>query len=177
MLSNKDLNGKKKLIAGFSLLELIIYISIFVVIGTLGAMVLDFALRTKKINTRSNEVYLNTEKALAQIIERVQVSTLVNDTTTSSTLDLKMASSSIDPTKFSLQDGVIIIKEGSNATTTITPSTIIVNVLSFERVVNASSTINSSSTSVKITVSASYNDNGVADTNTTYALQTTAGPL
>ncbi|MDI6821016.1 MAG: hypothetical protein QMD65_02430 [Patescibacteria group bacterium] len=162
---------------GFTLIELMIYVSVFVVIGALGATVLDFTLRTKKVNTRLNEVYLNTEKAISQIIERVQVSTVIKDTTTSDILDLEMASSTINPTKFTLQNSAVVIKEGNNATTTITPSTIIVSLLSFTRISNASSTINSSSTSVQITIRAAYNDNGAADEATSYTLQTTAMPL
>lgn len=154
---------------GFTIVELLIYLSIFAILGGLAATVLDFTLRNRVVISRSNEVYLATERALSQIVDRVHAATKVTSAS-GSTLQLQMPSASLDPTFFSLSGGQVTIKEGLSATSTITPSSIIVDTLSFTK-------INNSTSSVQIRIRAGYSEAGTVKETTLYQLQTTALPL
>lgn len=158
---------------GFTLIEFIVYVAIFAIIGTLGATLLEYGLRSKKTTGRMGEVYLTAERAMSQIVDRVHSATAVASAS-GSTLQLIMASSSQSPTFISLLNSEITLKEGSNATTTLTSSsTIFIQSLSFTAVKNPSP----SATSVQVMMTAGYNDSGSVDTGTLYTLQTTALPL
>lgn len=157
--------------AGFSILELIIYIGIFAVMGVLGAFVFDFSIRSKQYTTRTNEVYFNTQRVLAQIVDRVQTAVVINGAST--TLNLKMSDASKDPTIFALSSNAVTLQEGSGESISITPTTLFVNALTFVQVDNPSP----STSSVRIVITGGYNDDGVFDSATSYTLQTTALPL
>ncbi len=154
---------------GFTIVELLIYLSIFAVLGGLAATVLDFTLRNRAVISRSNEVYIATERALSQIVDRVHASTKVTSAS-GNTLVLQMPSAGVDPTIFSLVANQVTIKEGTTATSTITPTTVIVDTLSFTK-------INNSTSSVQIRIRTGYNSAGVVEETTLYQLQTTALPL
>lgn len=154
---------------GFTLIELLIYLSIFAVIGVLGATVLDFTLRNKVATTRTNEVYIAVERTVSQIVDRVHAANSITSGS-GSTLQLAMSSGAINPTTFSLESNAVTIKEGANASSTLTPSTIFVTGLSFTK-------INNTSSSVQIVITAGKAIDGAADATTLYRLQTTALPL
>ncbi len=155
--------------SGFTLIELVIYFGIFAVMVALGGVVLSYALKSKNSTGRASEVFLGTERALLQIIDEVHSASAVTSAS-GNTLQLKMVDPASDPAIISLVSGGVTLKEGTNATTTITPSTIIVSSLSFTKINNASS-------SVQVKITAGYNDNGTVDPNTLYSLQTAAFPL
>ena len=157
--------------AGFSIFELIIYISIFAIMGILGAFVFDYSVRSKQTTTRSNEVFTNTQRMMSQIVDLVHTSVTINDA--SSTLSLKMSDSAKDPTIVALTSGEITIKEGVGNATSVTPSVLFINSLTFALVTNPSP----STSSVRIVLTAGYEVDGAADQNTLYTLQTTAAPL
>ncbi len=154
--------------SGFTLFELIIYITILAIIGTVGATVLDYSLSTKAKVSRLSEVNLNLERAMLQMVDRVHTSQSITDA--SSTLILKMADASKDPTVFALSSGTATIQEGSGSAIAITPPTVTVISLQFTKITNT----NPATSSVRIIISAGYNDNGAIDQNTRYTLQTTA---
>jgi hypothetical protein len=101
----------------------------------------------------------------------VHTATVINDA--SSTLSLKMADGSKDPTIIALSSGTVTIKEGAGAANAITPLTIFVTALTFSKQDNPSP----STSSVQIKMTTGYSSAGVADSNTLYSLQTTAMPL
>lgn len=157
--------------SGFTIIELIIYILIFAVIGTLAAAVFSLAVKSKNIVARSGEVQLNIQKAVEQIIDRVHSAVTINDA--SSTLSLKMSDVNKDPTIFSLSAGAVNIKEGAGAAAPITPPTIFITFLSFTKINNPAP----ATSSVQISITGGYNNAGIAESSTLYSIQTTALPL
>lgn len=157
--------------SGFTLLELIIYLTIFGIVGTLAAGVFNFALKARVVVGREAEVQSTAQRVLEQMIERVHASLGINDA--SSTLSLKMADGAKDPTIFGLSSGEVTIKEGAGATLSITPTTTLTTQLSFTKITNPSP----ATSSVQITITVGYNEGGVAASSTLYTLQTTALPL
>lgn len=174
-LSKKKLFCQKSVVrcqrSGFSLIELIVYFSIFALAVALGGTVFTFALYGKRAVRELSAVHSSTQRAVEQMVDRVHIAQTVLDAST--TLNLKMASSSLDPTIFSLLGGVVRIKEGSASAVDVTPATVYVNSLSFVKVTNPSP----STSSVQIIITAGYNDDGAAKPGTEYTLQTTAMPL
>jgi len=157
--------------AGFTILELILYIIIFGIIATLGTAVFNFAIKSKIYISELTEVQVNTTQAVSRMVGAVHGSTGINGA--SSTLSLAMSSSTLNPTVFSLSTGTIMMKQGSGAAQAITPSSIIVSALTFTSITNPSP----STSSVQITVAAGYNNNGTIDAKSIYTIQTTAVPL
>lgn len=156
---------------GFSIFELIIYISIFAIMGILGAFVFDYSVRSKQITSRSNEVFTNTQRMMSQMVDFVHNAVTINGA--SSTLNLKMSDSGKDPTVIALASGAITIKEGVGNATSVTPSALFVNSLTFTLITNPSP----STSSVRIVLTAGYAVDSAADEKTLYTLQTTAAPL
>jgi len=170
---NKQMNTNKKPNKedGFSLIEVIVYFAIFGIITGLIATVFNFALQGKIVVTQLTEVQLNTQRVMEQMIDRVRFSATINDASTS--LNLKMSSSTLDPTIFGLSSGAVTIKEGSGPVVEITPSTIYVTSLLFTKITNP----DPSTSTVKIEMTVGYNEDGTAKTGTLYSLQTVAMPL
>ena len=156
---------------GFSLMELIVYFTIFSIIGTLGLAVFNYAIKGRTVIREMTEVHTSTQRAMEQVIERVRFSQAVNGA--SSTLNLQMASSTINPTIFDLNSGAIRIKEGTGSATDITPSAVYVTDLSFTHVINPAP----SSSSVQISITIGYTRNSAAKEGTEYTLRSTAMPL
>lgn len=155
--------------SGFTLIEMTIYIVIFAVVATLGATVFDFALQTKNTTSHLSEVYTNLQQGLQQMVDKVYSSVDINGA--SSTLNLKISDGTKDPTVFSLATGTLMMKEGSNTAVGITPSTIYVTVLSFTKFSNPNPQ-GTATSSVQISITAGYNEGGVADTGSLYTLET-----
>ncbi|MBI2591785.1 MAG: prepilin-type N-terminal cleavage/methylation domain-containing protein [Candidatus Brennerbacteria bacterium] len=156
---------------GFTIIELILYVLIFAIIGTLAAAVFGLAIKSKTTIGRSGEVQLNVQKAVDQMIDRVHSSLAINDA--SSTLSLKMSDSAKDPTIFALASGTITIQESSSPAAAITPSSVFFTSLNFTKINN----IAPATSSVQIKITGGYNSAGVADSSTLYSIQTTAMPL
>lgn len=160
---------------GFTLIELVVYVAIFAIVGTLGGTVLDFALKSKSSTNRSNDVFFSTERAMTQIVEHVHGASSVTNASGSTLILLEGTTSTI----ISLQSNGIVIKEGANTTTTVTPSSLFVETLSFTSSTNTllNNDFTAQNASVQIRITAGYNDGGVIDAGTRYTLQTTALPL
>jgi type II secretory pathway pseudopilin PulG len=157
---------------GFTLVELLIYLGIFAIIGILGGQVVSAVLKTRASVSRSNEVQLNTSRVLQQIVDRVHTAVTINGAST--TLSLRMADSSKNATIISLSaTGTVTIAEGTSLPVPMTPSTVNVTALTFTLLTNP----DPSTSSVQIAITGAYNNVGVADTNTVYSLRTTALPL
>lgn len=157
--------------AGFTLLELILYLLIFAAIATLGGTVLNFSLEGKGVVGKYSEVQTAVDRVAAQMIEKVHQSVRVIDAST--TLNLEMASSTINPTIFALSGGAITTKEGSAAAVSTTPAAIFVSSLNFTKIDNPAP----STSSVRIKITAGYNASGTAEADSLYSVQTTALPL
>jgi len=162
------MRGNRK---GFTILELMIYIVIFAIIGTLGAAVFDFALRAKNATGRLGDVQTATQQVLSQMVERVYTATDINGAST--TLNLKMSDGSKDPTIFALSGGVVTIEEGAGGAVGITPDTLYVTELTFSKLSNPNSA-GTATSSVQIRITGGYNEGSAADSKTLFTLQTTA---
>lgn len=126
---------KSSKLSGFTLIEILIYIAIFIIIGGLSVGIL---LTFTQINLR--------ESASAEVTGQLNfviqtVNRLVRDSsnieiatgTITSTLKLRMEDDAKDPTIISLSGNSITIKEGTNATTTLTNDKVVVNTLNFKK--------------------------------------------
>lgn len=157
---------------GFSLVELIVYFAIFAVAGTVALSVFSYALRGKVAIRQLTEVHLNSERMMEQIVDRVRTAQTIYDA--SSTLNLTMANGAQNPTIISLVSGAITIKEGNGAAAAIlSTSTVWVSALSFTEVTNP----DPSTSSVKISFTAGFNQGNAISPGTDYTLQTVAMPL
>jgi type II secretory pathway pseudopilin PulG len=156
---------------GFTLIELIVYFTIFGFIASLGVTLLSFSVKGRAIIRENGDVQMSAQRALEQMIDRVRNATTVTDAST--TLNLKMASSTLDPTIFRLNAGAVTIQEGAGTQTALTPGTVIVSSLTFTKITNAAP----STSSVIISITAGYNDSGAVKAGTSYTLQTAALPL
>jgi len=131
---------------GFTLVETLIYIAI---IGGILATFIGFSLNISGARNKTyvtEEVQANARIAMDVISQKIQSA---NGVTTSSsvfntdpgTLVLTMSSSTFNPTiiNLSADDGVLQIKQGTGATTTVTANTVRVTNLQFTNL-SASST-------------------------------------
>jgi len=161
---------------GFTLVETLIYVAI------IGMVLSSFVVFSISIsNSRSKtyvvqEVHANTRTALNVMSQKIRSATGVN--TASSTfgvdpgfLSLSMASSTLNPTILALDSNILGIKEGSNATTSITSDEVKITNLVFT---DLSGTGNRGNVRIEMTVE--YNN---IDTDIIYnysqSIQTTVG--
>ncbi|MDP1628983.1 MAG: hypothetical protein Q8L57_00015, partial [bacterium] len=125
----KQQNSQK----AFTLLELLIYLGIFAGVSVAVVSVLVMVARVKPQVDVKAEVQNNMRFALETINQKVSQSVSV-DAAQPGYLRLVMAEEAKDPTIFTLQDGTIYMKEGANATTTLTSDKICVESLVFGQV-------------------------------------------
>lgn len=156
---------------GFSLIELIVYFTIFGIVAALGSGLLVFAIKGRALVSENTKVQLGTERILQQMVERVHSSVTIFDASTS--LNLTMASSTLNPTIFRLTSSTITIQEGTGAATSLTPDTILISSLTLTKINNTAP----ATSSVKIVITAGYNERGSIKPGSNYTLQTTALPL
>ncbi len=160
----------QKSLKGFTLIEAIVYVGIFVMVATLGATVFDFALRSKRTSGRMGDVYMNANRTMQQIVDRVHAASYIKSAS-GNTLVLWMNDNT--STTFSLVNNAVTQQEGVGLVTTTTPSTLFVSDLTFTAVKNPAP----SATSTQIILTVGYNNEGVLDSATTYTLRTTVLPL
>lgn len=119
---------------GFSLLETIIYIALFMSIATGLLLFLQVGLSTE---TKTNGYTLVTEELqfiLGRIDRRIQGATAITTPTagTSGTsLVLTMASSTENPTRFTLSNGILYMTRGSGAAIALSSVNVQITNLSF----------------------------------------------
>ena len=144
--------SQKRRLKSFSLFELLIYISILsIVLISLS----NFFWPIKKSFLYSSallELERNLNSALSVISYNIRQAEGINFCAGGSYLDLKMSDASIDPTVFSLNNGVIYIKQNGESQYPLTGNKIYVDSLSFEEMTNPSP----AKPSVKIVISAHY---------------------
>ncbi|MEA2113613.1 MAG: prepilin-type N-terminal cleavage/methylation domain-containing protein [Patescibacteria group bacterium] len=120
------MKGKKQ---GFSLIELLVYMGIFVATSVfLVGMFIVFTqinLRQKSVNEVNNQIDFvnNTVQRLVKDSSLIDMS--IGSAT--STIVLRMASSTMDPTQIYLEDGIIYLQEGSLTPIPLTDSNIVID--------------------------------------------------
>ena len=114
---------------GFSLIELLIYISIFVAISVFLVSILVIFTQIHVKQSSRNEVNNQISFVNTTIQRLVRESSLVDMTSNAatSTLNLRMASSTLDPTLVYLSDNTIYLKEGSYDPLPLTDSRVTVD--------------------------------------------------
>ena len=153
---------------GFTLIELIIYLGLFSILTMLITRIAFTVLSGSAAAGKKEEVASASTRALLALISRVQASEDIEDA--SSTLRLRVTEAGKDPTTISVAQGTIFIEEGSGEPLPLTPPTLFVKTLAFEKYSQG----NGTPPSVHIVFAGGYNTNGVLDENTLYALTTTA---
>lgn len=122
---------------GFTLIEFILYIGIVgVVLLVAGAIGLNVLFGKAKLMA-IEEVSQNARFTIEKIADRVRNANAINSPATStsaSTLSLKMASSTQNPTIFDLSGGVIRITEGMGSTVNLTSSEVTITNLQFSNI-------------------------------------------
>ena len=116
---------------GFSLVELLIYIAIFAVISIFLVAILTTFTKIQVQQTASNEVNHQISFISSVVKQMVQNSSLVDmtDGVTTSTIDLRMSSSSADPTLIYASGTVVYLEQGNSSPVALTNSN--VNVTNF----------------------------------------------
>lgn len=159
--SHKKVNARNR---GVTLIETMLYLALT---GTVLVLLsgVGFVMQTTKAKTHSlEEVGYNVERVQEVLRKEVQKSVGVNTPTisnTSSMLSLEMASSSENPTEISLNEGVLQIKRGASATTSITTSSVLTTGLIFK---NVSKDFSQHAVRSEVSIE-SYNPNDVTEYN------------
>lgn len=117
---------------GFSLVETIVYVSLTVVVLVVGINLLFTILGSREEIRPRRIVEDESSFVLENIAYFVRQSEAVFSTTSTSTLVLKMADDSLDPTQFSLKDQKVAIKQGEDPWRYITSDQVEVLKLEFE---------------------------------------------
>lgn len=138
----------------YTLIELLIFVAIFTVaIGAfIGMLVMSVRLQARQ--SSAGNVQQESSALLQQLQYYAQNSSLIDipiDTATT-TLRLRMSSSTLDPAIITLASGTIYLKQGSGTTTALTSNRVTVSNLSFVRHTNPPS-----HDTVSISFTMSYN--------------------
>lgn len=133
----------RKSLQGFTLVEMVLYVSLFSIIllavSTFLTDLLSSRVRSQSI-TEVNQQGLQTMSLITQTIRNGRSIQVPAIGTSSSTLSITTATPILNPTVFNLATGTIRIKEGSNSAISLTNSRISVSNLLFENVSSSSST-------------------------------------
>lgn len=150
--------------SGFTLIETLIYVTI---IGAIITSFISFSLSVSDTRGKAyvvSEVQANTRVALSAIESRIKKADDVNVAnstfgTDPGYLSLTMASSTLNPTIIALDqdDGVLVIKEGAYATTSITSTEVNVTNLVFT---NLTASTTRENIRVEVTVEYINSNNG-----------------
>ena len=129
---------------GFSLLETLLYLAIFAIIGGSLFGILTNVVRISTQEISGDEVSGQLQFAMETVSRLVRESSAIETaTTTTGTLKLRMNNPALDPTCVSMVDGVLKLSQGPDefqkqncaaATTDITTSKVIVDTAFFKRV-------------------------------------------
>jgi prepilin-type N-terminal cleavage/methylation domain-containing protein len=125
---------------GYTLIELLIFVAIFAVAAAAFVSVLVVIVRVQSQQSSSGAVQEESAALLQQLQYYVQNSSLVNipiDAAPTSTLSLRMSSSSTDPTTITVSaSGTVYLQQGSSTATPLTSNHVKVSNLSFVRHTN-----------------------------------------
>ncbi len=142
---------------GFSLIEMLIYISIFVAISAFLVSILIIFTQVHVRQTSINEVNDQISFVNNTVERLVRESSIIDMTSnvTTSTLTLRMASSTLDPTTIYLSDNTVYLREGSYDPIPLTDSQIQVNDFSVTKYENPGGYA-----IVQVHITVSYNTEG-----------------
>jgi type II secretory pathway pseudopilin PulG len=114
---------------GFSLIELVVYIGIFAAASVFMVGILIIFTRINLRQTAINEVNDQVYFVNSTVQRLVKDSSFIDMTAGSatSTLNLRMASSTLSPTKVYLENGIVYLKEGDFSPITLTDTNVTVN--------------------------------------------------
>jgi len=104
---------------GFTLIELLIYVAVLAVVGLVGASLFLTISRSYFRDQARNEVSQNMRLVTQVIQQAVRAATKVN-TASSSTLELAMAETAKNPTRFTLSGGTLYKQEGAGSQVALT---------------------------------------------------------
>lgn len=124
---------------GFSLIELMIYIAIFSVSSSFLVAILTAVTRIQVKQRSMNEVNHQLAFVTNTVQRLVQESSVIDvqSGTVTSTLRLRMASSSLDPTLIFASSSAVYLKEGSNEAIALTDSKVVVDSILVEKSENS----------------------------------------
>lgn len=134
MLLNRDHNRKSVALPGFSLAEFILYLGIATTVILVATDVVFRLMATKNKQESLEEVTQNGRIAFERImlsIRNASSVTIPAKGTTSSILGLTWNGVS---TTYSLSGGILLLKEGTQATTTLTTPDVTIQALEFRNV-------------------------------------------
>lgn len=136
--------GSRTCTAGFSLLETLLYLGIFAIIGGSLFGILTNVVRVSTREITSDEVASQLQFAMETVSRLVRESSAIEtDATATSTLKLRMQDPALDPTCVFVQNGVLKMSSGPDAfqsqnctsiATDITTDKVIVDTAFFKRV-------------------------------------------
>jgi len=130
-------NMKKNIfsnIFGFTLIEIIIYISIFSMIVFSISYFMNMLNNSRVHNQNILEVEDQGESIIRNITYKIRNAKSINNPTagnSESSLNLEMADSSINPTIYSITNGVIYIKEGTGTNIALSNNKVNISGLTF----------------------------------------------
>lgn len=180
----KTINSRSSYKSGFTLVELLIYIAIFSIVGGIMLGILNRSIRSNQAEVASNEVTSQLNSLLTTIQNQVNLSSnievyqnlnnLSSSTSTGSFLELRMNSTSTDPTCIYLGTSTVYMVQGATSTTnaaqcnlsdasSLTTSQVLVNNLTFTKI-----TVAGGHASVSISAQITYNSS-----NPTFAISKT----
>jgi type II secretory pathway pseudopilin PulG len=151
-----------KRLSGFTLVEFLLYIGISAVLLLMSTSLITNMLSGKSKLEAVFEVSQNGRDAMERMrlaIRNANSVTTPADGTTSTMLILQMPFASASPTIFAVQNNVIVMKEGSSASTSLMANDVLVPTLMFH---NFGATGTQDNVRITITVS-STNPNNVND--------------
>jgi type II secretory pathway pseudopilin PulG len=127
---------RRKVGRGFTLVEVMIYVFIFAVIGGLLSTILLHALRVEERESAHAALTSQLNFALQTIQRLIRESSYIDlaPGLTTSTLKLMTVATATDPLYIFLSGGAIIVQEGNKATTSLTNNDIVVTNLSFQKI-------------------------------------------
>jgi prepilin-type N-terminal cleavage/methylation domain-containing protein len=162
-------------IQGFTLIEIIIYLLIFGVVGTVAANVLNAAIQAKVIVAENTQVQLDSQRVMERLVDLVHSSVGIQTTSTTNLVVLQMADPSKNPTIIRASDATlgITIQEGASAAVSIQPSTLTVVSYSMGYWSNPSP----STSTAFFNITFGYKSNGQLVNGTQYTVSTNAMPL
>lgn len=124
--------------AGYTLVELLVFIAITAVVVVAFVSILVFTVQLQARQSSSATVQEESTALLQQIQNYVANASLVSIpmNTPTSTLVLRMSSPSDDPTTITLANGTVYVKQGSGAAEPLTSNRVVISNLKFTRHAN-----------------------------------------
>src|SRR5581483_996818 len=142
----------------FTLIELLVYTAIFSLVIVAFISIFVASVRVESNESSTAEVETQSQFLLKQIQYYVQQSSLVDmpQDTATTTLKLRMANPSLDPTYIKLTNGALLIQQGTGALQALSSNQVIVSNLVFTRHANPPG-----HDTVSVTMTVAYNTGNI----------------